>query len=393
MKLEKKLAQWQQAGLIDADTASRIAEHEAGQSRPVVLYAVGGVGAVAIVLGIVAIIASNWASISPGTKLSIDVLAAVGLAIAILRSSPGWVREILVIVNYGFVLASMALIGQIYHLDSGTWRGLLAWSVATAPMMLMARGRFAASLWVVGLVVTHGFVLFEWVVWLDDSVDLNEGTLLNVAIVTTGIGPLLYLLVARIGGPLRERPATASVFRAAGWLGVAVLALLAATIFYVSIGGRERVLIAPLVLLAAYGSFAAVLPRFEDLLSARALLGMRVLLVAGPGLGFLAVAGQRGDWPLVAAVLQIVVVGWMAWTALQIGHEGLFRLGVAAVCLRLLGIYIEVFGSMLETGLGLIVGGMLTIALAWFWVRKSRGLAIALADTDSASNGAGGASS
>jgi uncharacterized membrane protein len=229
MKIEKKLAQWQQAGLIDADTASRIAEHEAGQSRPVVLYAVGGVGAVAIVLGIVAIIASNWASISPGTKLSIDILAAVGLAIAILRSSPGWVREILVIVNYGFVLASMSLIGQIYHLDSGTWRGLLAWSVATAPMMLIARGRFATSLWVVGLVVTHGFVLWEWIEWLDDSVALTERTHLNVAIVTTGIGPLLYLLVARIGWLLRERPATASVFRAAGWLAVAVLALLAAT--------------------------------------------------------------------------------------------------------------------------------------------------------------------
>ena len=39
----------------------------------------------------------------------------------------------------------------------------------------------------------------------------------------------------------------------------------------------------------------------------------------------------------------------------QAGYEGLFRLGVALVCMRLLGIYIEVFGSMLETGLGLIV--------------------------------------
>jgi hypothetical protein len=118
----------------------------------------------------------------------------------------------------------------------------------------------------------------------------------------------------------------------------------------------------------------------EDALSARVLLGMRVLLIGGPAMGLLAMAGERGEWPMFAALLQIVWLGWMAWTALQAGHEGLFRLGVAAVCLRLLGVYIEVFGSMLETGLGLIVGGILTIGLTWFWLRKSRGLAAALTE-------------
>ena len=46
----------------------------------------------------------------------------------------------------------------------------------------------------------------------------------------------------------------------------------------------------------------------------------------------------------------------------------------------MLGVYIEVFGSMLETGLGLIVGGILTIGLTWFWLRKSRGLAAVLTE-------------
>ena len=399
MKIEKKLAEWQQAGLIDEATARRIAEHETGHARPIVLYAIGGVGAVAIVLGFVAIIASNWAAIPPAAKLGVDGLVAVALAAAILRSSPGWLRETLVVVNYGFVLASMSLIGQIYHLDSGTWRALLAWSVATAPMMLIARSRFAATLWIVGLVTMHGFVLVHWLEWLDDVTGLEEKALMNAGIISAGVGPLLYLLGSRVGWLRRERPATASVYRAAGWLGVAVLAFLAATIFYEGISDRERVLAGPVMLLIAFGAFAAGLPRLEGPLSERAplspraLLGMRVLLVGGPALGLLGVGFVRGDWPVLAALLQIACLGWMAWTALQAGHEGLFRLGVAAICLRLLGIYIEVFGSMLQTGLGLIVGGMLTIGLTWFWLRKSRGLAEALTEPDSASNEAGGGAS
>ena len=380
MKIRRKLDQWQREGLIDEATAQRVLAFESGSSSPVVLYAVGGVGAVAIVLGFVAIIASNWDAIPPFMKLAVDGLLAVGLALAILRSSPGWMREVLVVVNYGFVLASMSLIGQIYHLDSGTWRALLAWTLATGPVMLLAHGRFTAVLWIAGLLTTHGFVLVEWAEWLDSVAGFEDETILNVGIVTIGSMPLLYLLVARIGWLRNERPATSAVFRAAGWAGVALFVFLAATIFYQSIHVGETVLAGPFILLLAYGAFAAVLPRMEDALTARVLLGMRVLLIAGPAMGLLAVAGERSDWPMFAALLQIVWLGWMAWTALQAGHEGLFRLGVAAVCVRLLGVYIEVFGSMLETGLGLIVGGILTIGLTWFWLRKSRGLAAVLTE-------------
>jgi hypothetical protein len=34
--------------------------------------------------------------------------------------------------------------------------------------------------------------------------------------------------------------------------------------------------------------------------------------------------------------------------------------------------YVEVFGSMLATGAGLVVSGVLLLALAWLWVRKIR---------------------
>jgi uncharacterized membrane protein len=391
MKLERKLAEWREAGLVDAEAVARIEAHERERSSPVVLYAVGGVGAVAIVLGLIAIIASNWAAIPADMKLLVDVLVALGLAVAIVRASPGWMRETLIIVNYGFVLASMSLIGQIYHLDSGTWRALLAWSLATGPLMLLAEGRFAATVWFVGLSTTHGFLVVEWFKWLDAGTGMAEHDLLNVAIVTTGIGPLLYLCVARMPWLRDNRPDTAATARAVGWLMVAAMAFVSSLVFYDDVGEHHNALLGLGILFLAYGAFASLLPRFEAPLSAPALLGMRVLLVGGPLLGLLAVVGERGSWPVLAAVFQVLWLGWMAWTALHAGYEGLFRLGVACVCLRLLGIYIEVFGSMLQTGLGLILGGVLTVVLTWFWLRKSRGLAAALVDSGPSPGGMGGA--
>jgi len=385
MKFARKLDQWHRAGLIDGDTVQRIEAYERDQSSPVVLYAVGGVGAVAIVLGIVAIVASNWAAIPAGVKLAVDGLVAIALAVAVLRTASGWTRDVLLMVNYGFVLASMSLVGQIYHLDSGTWRALLAWSVATLPMMFLATGRFAATLWTLGLVTTHVFGVVHFFEWLDEST-LEQTTLLDIAVILIGLSPVPYLLFARSGWMRRERPAVSSVFWATSWLGFAVLALLSASVFYFEERARYTIIAGPLAVTAVLGGLAALLPRIDETLSARALIGLRVLLVGGALTTLAALGGGRGDWPVLAAVLQIFWLGWMGWTALQMGHESLFRLGVAAVCIRLLGVYVEVFGSMLETGFGLIIGGLLTMALTWFWLRKSQGLAEALAEPDSASN-------
>ena len=84
MKVAKKLAQWRDAGVIDEDTLARIEawERDNDRSGNVVLYAVGGVGAVAIVLGVVAIVAANWAAIPASFKLAVDLVLAATIAAA-----------------------------------------------------------------------------------------------------------------------------------------------------------------------------------------------------------------------------------------------------------------------------------------------------------------------
>ena len=60
-------------------------------------------------------------------------------------------------------------------------------------------------------------------------------------------------------------------------------------------------------------------------------------------------------------------VVWLSGHMMQI-----VNLATAVIAVRVFVAYIEVFGSMLATGAGLIVSGVLLLALAWVWVRKIR---------------------
>ena len=47
------------------------------------------------------------------------------------------------------------------------------------------------------------------------------------------------------------------------------------------------------------------------------------------------------------------------------GHRGVLKLAIVVIALRLVVVYVEVFGSLLSTGVGLIASGVLLIALVW----------------------------
>ena len=140
--IEKRLARWVAAGLLDADQAERIAAFERERGKPVFLYAVAGLGGLAIAIGLVSIVASNWDAIPGRLKLAIDLVMVGGLGYGVSRwdrSGPGWAREAGILVLYGLVVASIALIGQVYQLGGKAHEALAVWSALTA--LLMTRGR------------------------------------------------------------------------------------------------------------------------------------------------------------------------------------------------------------------------------------------------------------
>jgi uncharacterized membrane protein len=75
---------------------------------------------------------------------------------------------------------------------------------------------------------------------------------------------------------------------------------------------------------------------------------------------------------MVGALGFVIVWALVAWCGYKAQAMQIVNLATAVIAVRIFVAYIEVFGSMLATGAGLIVSGVLLLALAWLWVRKIR---------------------
>jgi len=90
----------------------------------------------AIGLGVLAMVATNWAEIPTWAKLAADLLL-IGLCSAFVfvawQRERAWPREIGALLMFGLVLGSIALIGQVYQLQSDPWQALVTWLALYTP--------------------------------------------------------------------------------------------------------------------------------------------------------------------------------------------------------------------------------------------------------------------
>jgi hypothetical protein len=145
--------------------------------------------------------------------------------------------------------------------------------------------------------------------------------------------------------------------------------------FYSDVDGDDRLTWAIAVCGLLALAVQRLLPTLYPEVSPRARTGMGLLLASFWLLLATAAPFDREAIPAFGAVAQIVVLGLAAWTVLALGSVRSFNSLTGLIALRVLVMYFEVFGSMLDTGLGMISGGLLTLLLAWIWKRKSPELA------------------
>ena len=400
MRLNNKLAQWQQAGLINEQTARSILEHEANASRPLALWAAGGVGAFAIVVGIVSIVAANWLHTPDAIKIGGALLINALLAIAIYNNAQQsqhvpklaageekqWLTEVLVVIYYGFTLASMALIGQIYQLDGSTGMLLLTWTLATLPLVLLARGKFIATLWVIGTAVTYCLNIAALYDFLTGTLNLDRDVLEAIALSMVLIGPLIFIALSRIPWLVQERPIYAAEISRYSWLVIIAGGFLAQFLWYeagvIHSGTDQRDVLTVLALTGmATAATLMGLPKLYAQHATQQLLAMRVVLISVFILIF-AACWHNSSMPIVGALTNLAYLVMLAWAALKTSSTPLFNLITAAISIRVLFIYFEIFGSMMQTGIGLVIGGVLTLLLAWLWFKKSNHLAMRLQEKE-----------
>jgi uncharacterized membrane protein len=373
MSLNRQLARWQEAGLIDAAVAARIAAHEASRRRPVALYAISGLGALAIAIGITSLIAANWDGIGRPIKLGIDLLLLLGLGFGAWRCRAGSVaREVFLILYFLSTLASIALIGQAYQLGGEVYQGLALWLLVASPMVLFGRRWLLAALWLAGLIATIVACAAE----AFDNLQLvhDETIQLGIGIAAVALGPVLCFALGTPRSIRERRPEYAALFRVVGWIWLVVLTSVAQHAWYDDIDRNQHILYhAGLAVAAAAGLFLAwLLPTTlpQATLRARLTLGGAVAFAAISSV--LPGAFPRDDVPVLGVISFIALWVGFASAAYQLGRIWLLNIATAIIAIRLVVAYVELLGSMLETGVSMIVGGLLTLLLAWLWVKKSR---------------------
>ncbi len=371
-----KIETWHKAGIIDAATRDRLIEYETAHARPVAMWAVFGIGALAIGLGLISVVAANWEEIPGLARLSVHLaLIGAGLAALFLREdrlaalSP-WAAEALLFVTAALGLTFFGHLGQVYQTSSPLWQPLGVWLVLFAPLLLlMGRSSLAAS-------TIMGAIL--WFVW-----DFADHGLIDRGLREPSTSQGLWLgfitaapvLIAPVAGWLRSRSArgefwrqleqTALSYAVAGASFACALATIGGFGSDALASGASMVM-RGVIALAAGAALIAARPGVSG--------RMAGLIIAGAGVVTLLVPMIAGmDAP--AALAFMALWAGIGAAALAAQWRGVFQLAVALIAMRLIILSFELASDLLLSGFGLIVAGLLVLVVGWGALKISRAFA------------------
>lgn len=370
----RKIAAWHDAGLIDAETRDRLLAYEAAHARPLALWAVFGIGALAIGLGLVSVIAANWEDIPGQLRLAVHLAAVAGALAALflreqqLAERSSWAVEALVFVTAALGLTFFGHLGQVYQTSSPLWQPLATWLALFAPLLLLAGRSWPAALAVLGGAV--------WCVW-DYAFTLTgydagrPGTalLLWVAFVTA-----LPVLFAPAAAWLRGRSERRDFWRRLEQLALAYAVAGASFATAIASGdgfgqgdglARDWTSMAVMAAVALAAGLGVMAVRQGT--SGR----MGGAIIAGAAAVPLP-AYALNDLDVPAALLFMALWAGIAAAALIAHWRGVFQLAVAAIALRLIILSFELASDLLLSGFGLIAAGVMILGVAWAAVKVSK---------------------
>jgi uncharacterized membrane protein len=379
MKLSKKLDTWLKHKLIDKQQYQRILafEGEHASNSSWFLYGFLILGAVTTGIGVISLIANNWAAIPAIVKLGLDFLLLIAIAVGIYRlhgSEHSVWFEVLLVAFQILVLASIGLISQIYHVQGEIYTVLLVWSVMTFWASLYARQYVSPFLWVSLFIIGLSWSVLDWqVVLLEGEHWWSVEQPLNLLFVfTVFISLLLSHLSLRF-----HYDNFASSFQL--WFIVSgVTSLVYADLLYWT-SQWERTsdaLMLPAYLLVAgfivYTYFRKELPRYNRTLMM--LASVLFLLLFRPE--WLMLTGND-DSLLKELFAPVLIISILLLYALHVGSMGrktLFNVATFLIGIRFLIVYFEVIGDLAMTGIGLIISGLAIIGVTYGWYRSQEAL-------------------
>ncbi len=362
MKFAKRVEQWVEAGIIDSASAARIMAHEESRRGLTFVTAMLGIGGLAIFLGIAAIVGVNWDRIPGLVKILVHALINSGIAFAlyhvIRQSKTGVLVDLLAGVLAGLTFTFIALVGQIYQAQEPTWKALALWLVLITPFLLsVARSQTLMRLWVIALLATYGF-------FVGDQIEKLDGLVRSLMIV---MPPLVMIAVGQTTWLRSRFDVAMTQLSVIGHIVMVAHVSLAQIVWRTT----DQWILYPLpdnnILWEAFIISVVFALGIVGLRRAKLLIEMPqeidILIVLSPIIGFLPMLGAHGDWPVIGAGIVMAYWGYCGWVGIKAGYRRALDVAVGFIALRLVIVYVEVFGSLLQTGVGLIVSGFLLIGL------------------------------
>ncbi len=366
MNLAKKLQGWADASLITPDQCEGILAFEEKNAGSRWKNGITMTGLFSILLGVALIVAANWHDIPDAVKLALHFVlnAVLAALIWIWRDTPArakW-REGAVFVFSGLTMTLIALIGQIYQVQSDIDGALKLWFWLVTPVVLVAAtNRYTVTAWTLLLFYVTGSLVQQAITHLPADWWFWGGLAAHCL--------MSFVLVAQYFCPAARRvvPVHSTVIMQLA-LAFTIIATSLSTLLhysfvfelFASIGRHWLVFSACFLPLASLVWFAL----------------RRWLQKTGENTAAIDIVYASALFTLAQAIpLPFHDAGWLAagmfilyWLLLgaawqQQGWARGVSLAVAMVSLRLLAVFFEVFGTQLMTGFGLIITGLVLLLL------------------------------
>jgi uncharacterized membrane protein len=372
-----------EAGLITADQRDKIIAHFGLKDENAkFLVIISFIGAVMIAAGVALLISAHWNEIPRGVKI------AAGLALMLGAHGGGWwlrevqqkyrkIGEALQFLGSALFLANIALVGQVYHLESRTPNAFLLWlfGIAALPWLLRSRAQFV-------------LFLAAFSIWF--GCEINERD--SLIYFNNDLQVLAYALVGLnflgAGYLLRRTPFAdfAPVTEKLGALGLLFFAYPLTWAGFLSWSHDDaslcRWLLPALAGLAVISTAAGIRSlsglttqwRFTWAGSLAAVAGLLVAAFFAPRERHWFWSGSFDTVNAVASLALFVFCLLQIQAGLQLRSRFLVNLGVAFVGLDIISAYFGLFGTMARTGLMFVVSGVFLILFGVYLEKKRRKL-------------------
>lgn len=372
---DRKLKAWESAGLIDAATADRIRAWEDEHRRPLGLWAVFGIAALAIGLGILSVVAANWDDIPGVVRLALHFALMAGLALWLwlkgerMAEAMPWANEALLFVLGALGLTFMGHVGQVYQTSSPLWQPMALWLVLFAPLLLLQ-----GLSWLTAAMIVVAMIFTGWSYGIE-TLDHYATELGDYPAVTrASLAVTVPVLLVGAGAWMRGRSRRETFWRRLDELAVTYGAALASLVAIVSAFDRwpadddAGLILTGLAIGAAVGVIAAALVWFgrpvrSGRTEAAVLMGASAVAI---------LAFFLSDSATLAGMLFMALWAGIAAAALYAGWRGVFQAAVAIIAFRLIILSFELAGDLLLSGVGLIISGLLILAIAFVATRVAR---------------------